>query len=85
MVYYACDFLHVIFLLLEEEIHHQIIHLRLQPSKSYCIMVISSLSTLCELSSVLISSPLKTFSCCCYVVMKKNINSTLGNYIANRQ
>ena len=72
MVYYACDFLHVIFLLLEEEIHHQIIHLRLQPSKSCCIMVISSLSTLCELSSVLISLPLKTFSFCCNVVMKNS-------------
>ena len=72
MVYYACDFLHVIFLLLEEKIHHQIIHLRLQPSKSYCIMVIASLSTLCELSSVLISLPLKTFSFCCNVVMKNS-------------
>ena len=72
MVYYACDFLHVIFLLLEEEIHHQIIHLRLQPSKSCCIMVISSPSTLCELYSVLTSLPLKTFSFCCNVVMKNS-------------
>ena len=73
MVYYTCDFLLVIFLLLGEETRHQIIRLRLQPSKSCCVMVISYLSTVCEPSSALISLPLKTFSFCCYVVLKTSI------------